>query len=584
MFHEKLERLLLALGANNAQIARYAGFDRTNISRLRSGARVPRRDGPTAEKLVSGLYLFADNRNELGKLCAVFGGNANASAEEIKAALSAWLYDGLSRAEPERKHPGKAAGYRSFGEKLDGVMTLAELSNVRLSRMVNVDASLISRFRTGVRTPRSNPELTALLCRALLRRVRELEKKEELSAVLKCPMEALDEESLMNWLCELDDRGGAEALAVERLLEDIDGFSVGGFPPVAALPERVEDSRECYYGREGIQAAVVRFLSSAAHQGAGELWLYSDQSMAWMVEDPAFRAQWFGLMNACVSRGTRIRIIHNIDRELGEMVHAINSWLPLYMSGMIESYTCKRKSDGRFSHTIFLSPDMACIEAFHVLGTEDTGLYHYHTEPEELASFRTAFERLLAESRPLLRLSRQGGTELLPGEYSVIQSTLSLATMPEELAVELLEPARYREWERQRAYYEECLRTGCVYECIPAAGDEELYEGTVPVEPLSGCDERYYTPEQYARHIRNIIRLSERFPNYRFYRLPKEPFRNMRLMIGPDSVVVTRTLPPVLTFRSSHPLMCSAFQAYVRSLMERYKIDRNTLRRELGRY
>ena len=55
MFSDRLNLLMMQLNASGAQIAKYAGFDRTNVSRLRSGARTPVSGGPTAEKLISGI-------------------------------------------------------------------------------------------------------------------------------------------------------------------------------------------------------------------------------------------------------------------------------------------------------------------------------------------------------------------------------------------------------------------------------------------------------------------------------------------------------------------------------------------------
>ena len=580
---ERLNELMSVLRANNVQIAHYAGFDRTNLSRLRNGSRVPQRSGPTAEKLVSGLYLFADNRNELGMLCAAIGANADAPADKIKAALSAWLWEGQEPTPPSRKRAAAAAEYRSFGEKLNVVMTLAEVSNVRLSRLVNVDASLISRFRTGVRTPRSNPELAERLCLALLLRLRALGKLRELSRITK--LEDPDEESFRDWLCDFGEGDTGDFSAVERLLEGFDTFPASPAPPASeSLPELREDSRTVYYGRAGLRQAVIRFLSSALRSGAKELWLYSDQNMEWMVGDPVFHARWGGLMRACVENGIRIRVIHNIDRELGEMISAIQSWLPLYLTGMIEPYTCRKRNRERFAHTLFLCPGLACIEAFHVFGTEDTGVYHYHTDARTVAVFESAYERLLESTQPLLRFPCDGEQEPGTGGLTVLQNTLSLATMPEALAESFHSPALRQKWERERAQYQERLRSAFVYECIPSAPDEALFSGQVPVEQLPDAPPLYYTPDQYSAHIANIIHLSERYANYRFYVLPEAPFPTVKLMIGNHSVTVTRTRTPFLSFQFTHPLMCSAFQGYARCLMEQYKVDRNTLRRELGRY
>ena len=87
------------------------------------------------------------------------------------------------------------------------------------------------------------------------------------------------------------------------------------------------------------------------------------------------------------------------------MIEAINSWLPLYMSGMIEPYYCKKPDEGRFSHTVFLYPDVACIEACHVRGYEGEGIYRYYVDQKHLALMKKAFAGLLQSSEPLVRVT-----------------------------------------------------------------------------------------------------------------------------------------------------------------------------------
>ena len=180
MFSDRLNLLMIQLNASGAQIAKYAGFDRTNVSRLRSGARTPVSGGPTAEKLISGIYLFADSKNCLPVLCGITGQPLSASAEELMAGLSDWLFGGEEKPSPRTERPRKAAACRTFGERLDAAMSLAELSNIRLSQLINVDASLISRYRTGVRIPRANPEMTSRLANVLWNRILKNKKKRNL--------------------------------------------------------------------------------------------------------------------------------------------------------------------------------------------------------------------------------------------------------------------------------------------------------------------------------------------------------------------------------------------------------------------
>ena len=62
-FTERLNKLIEDLGADTKTIAAFAGFDRSQLSRLRTGKLIPRPWSSTIEKLAAGLYLFSDNHN-----------------------------------------------------------------------------------------------------------------------------------------------------------------------------------------------------------------------------------------------------------------------------------------------------------------------------------------------------------------------------------------------------------------------------------------------------------------------------------------------------------------------------------------
>ncbi|MBR1693686.1 MAG: hypothetical protein IJ711_13085 [Lachnospiraceae bacterium] len=600
-FAKKVEYLLDTLGASANDIAQYAGCDRSNISRLKSGARIPRPASPTVSKFLSGIYAFAKDQNKLDSLCVVTDCEPGLSAEALREHLSAWLYDGIVFTETKKSPAKRETLFRSFGEKLDAVMNLAELSNIRLARLVNVDASLISRFRNGLRIPKSNPALIHLISETCFVRICDQGHLGKLAALMGVTDDMLENsedglEWFSSWLCDFNPEDGS--IAVEELLDRIDSFSLSTKIPLMSLEQAADaeirkDRSEVYYGTDGLRRAVIRFLSDAAGGHAKELLLYSDEGMDWMVGDRDFLVRWLSLMHACIRAGIRIKIIHNIDRDLKEMIAAINSWLPLYMSGLIEPYYCQRKNTGMFSHTLFLSPDFACIEAYQVSGAKADGIYHYCTQEQQLKSYRSFYDKMLDECKPLLRtsanpLSGKKAAEVGAGHgIHVLQSTLSLATMPEDIAKSVAlrilpddqRAAFLSEWKLSREIYAEKMKNEFVYECITAA-DEELLSHNQAMADTSVAD-ACYTPDEYARHMEHMLRLSEQYPNYRFYVLPETLFANIKIIVEPAEVVIEHLAEPRITFTLTHPLMCRAFLSYMEGLQTRYQPGQSKLRQKL---
>lgn len=107
--------------------------------------------------LVSGVYGYADYENML-PLLAELCGVEDTGRETLIPALIGWLYETEDVALPSRQVTPKskralARKRQSFGERLDRAMTLLGLSNNRLSALLNIDVSMVSRYRAGLYSP-----------------------------------------------------------------------------------------------------------------------------------------------------------------------------------------------------------------------------------------------------------------------------------------------------------------------------------------------------------------------------------------------------------------------------------------------
>ncbi len=601
MFSERLNKILTLLDVTSGDFARFAGCDKSYISRMKSGARVPKNGGAGAWRIVDGIYSSADEKGKITGLCELISCKEQNSADAIKEQIMAWLYDGEEVTDKKSKPPKDKVPYRVFGEKLNAIMELAEISNIRLGNLVNIDTSYISRFRNGLRSPKSNPRTMDAICTALLRRLGEQNKIKQLAALMKADPDALtDEEEAFSlfhdWLYDTEKTNSSSV--IEKLLENIDTFSLDAKTPLPSF-EEVSATVKCedtvYFGSTGLQNAVIRFLASVISGGGKELYLYSDQNMNWLT-DPAFRLKWAALMLGCVQKGIKIHVIHNVDRDVSEMIEAIISWLPLYMSGMIRSYYCKKQKNPRFSNTVFLCPGVACIKGSNVIGTEDqNGEYRYDTDPKILEIHQAAFRGLLDDAKQLVRiygnLESEGLIHTGNSGMTVLGTTLPLATMPKETLVSILERCGADEtvknrafsvWESQKKLLDDTLSGSFVHECIPVADEESLFSNKVSAD-IPGITVTY-TPKEYAEHIRNIMALSEENPQYRFYALPDAPFDNTQIVLFDDLVTVSRLNTPQVTFLISHPAMYEAFVAYADRITARYKQDKLTTKRLLERY
>jgi len=591
MLSERITRLFSVLQCNNTQIARFAGCSSGNISKLKTGNRAPKPTSKTIASFVGGVYGYADYENLLPLLAELCGAETT-DRERLIPALIVWLYETEDMALPSRSMTPKSKQARvrqrqTFGERLDQVMTLLDLSNGQLASRLNVDASMVSRYRTGLYTPQGNNRLSKRLTSILLGRAEKKGLLPELEKLCGLAAGELDADGVAHWLYGVSDDDFGEL--AQKLLRSLDAFIPGqDLPPhPPALPP--VETASCYWGTEGLRSAVARFLSDAAGEG-GELLLYSDEPMDWLSGDREYFALWAALMVACVKSGVKIRIIHNVDRDGPEMIDAITGWLPLYISGMIEPYVFKTTRNARFCHTVFLHAGKACVHGFFPAGGK-CRWYDYLTDAPRLDMLEREFSAMLSTAAPFLKTYPAAMGEAFralrmdkPGTRSYLLTGFPVVTMPENLLARMLSRAGMGEEKRAETLELYCVLRERFSEvmvedgvnmilCPSGAAVERRVNFSLDLVDLS-LD---YTPEEYAEHMAAVVELVKKERNFHLTLLPEAPFRDIQLVTLQDAVAVLRCREPYTAFVFQNPALTRSVSDYLSLLIEHHAEDRRTM-------
>ena len=413
MFQSRISLLIDKLKVKKNVIAQYSNINPSSIGRYISGDRSTKKDSPSADRLVKGFIRYADDTDKLNIIFSLLEADTLISRhddlEYLEEQLKCWLFFDSPETVPNRISTNEK--YPLFAKRLGEVMDIAELSNAEAARLVNTDPSQISKFRRGHRTPKPSSGTALLMCRILTERIEKLNRTDELIHLIGAPDAAEKSEDILlvylqNWLYDIENENQS---SIGKFLKSMDSFTstpiieLPSYDSIA-VPDIINDTGTFYIGESGLQNVVIRFLVTAIESGVNELYLYSDQDMGWITSNNSFRLKWLSLMTECVRHGIKIKIIHNIDRSTSEMLDAIRSWLPLYMSGMVEPYYSTLAPGQRFSHTVFLCPQIACITAATAGVASDSILYDYHTDIDHLQYFKTLFDGLMKSSRLLVRM------------------------------------------------------------------------------------------------------------------------------------------------------------------------------------
>ncbi len=599
MFTERLNKIMKIIGAKPTDIAGIIGCDRSAVDRICKGSRVPQNGGKSALRIVSAIFSFADEHGKTEDILKEIGCSACFSAEQIKGEIMRWLYDGEEPIKAHKEAHTVLHTHNKFGQRFSAILDLAEFSNVRFGKLLNIDPSYISRFRNGLRTPVSNSKLTEEMCRVLYSRLKGQNRLSNLARLMNISPEDLHndtdwEKELYSWLFLSEDNKISSF--VVGMVDQIGSFSADIIQPplifeMAADKTVLSDDRPLYHGMTGLQTAVLRFLGNVIERKEKDLYLYSDQNIDWITADKAFQAKWISLMIRCVTSGAKIHIIHNIERDLSEIGEAIRSWLPLYPSGQIESFYLDGLKNTNISTTMFLCPGYACIYGNNVVGTENEGgNYLYETEPEKIALCQRLFDTLLGKAHRLIRVCKTADFFLFAtnsSDITVLSGCPTVFSMPENLFSECFDHSELRAeardandiYKQRNCFFENALLSGHFHECAPLPSDEDLFNGKIYPEFLSTP----YSPLEFAEHAKNIIHLLDNV-KYRFYPLPEPSFLDVQLIISEKSVAVSRLKAPFFTIFLEHPLLCRAFAEYADSVKKQYTLDKVTLKRKLEGY
>ena len=314
--------------------------------------------------------------------------------------------------------------------RFDFILNALELRHSQLAKNMNVDSSLISRWRSGERILESGNILYTLLLDYLVQQIvlkdisvtsNKLDKE---AASLLSDAEhlfprlfiwlATDESKSTNLarevasflayanelLAQSQDR--AKVLSHEELID----FHHNPYLLAYFDPARAKTSKRIYQANQGLRDAVIRFLmGTLSSPEKSNLKLFSSQKINWMTEDPNFLKAWTMLMELILKKGNRVDIIHFISRSPLELIRGMQAWLPLYLQGNLHPLSIEISGDANEPvsrvKTLFINQGQFAISSDFFAGLEDAAIHSFSRQKVELNFFEKQFSVLEDMAHPL---------------------------------------------------------------------------------------------------------------------------------------------------------------------------------------
>ena len=420
-----------------------------------------------------------------------------------------------------------------FSKKLDFLMKLTNTKNSTLAHALHIDPSIVSRYRTGKRQLPKNADFLEPLSFYFASQIKEPYQIKILSDLISNSWpENLPESSMIIKKYLIDNNN----------IDDSINTLINNFSNVTKTssheqipdynnhnPKEETPHNPYYYGNAGRRDAVLLFLKTVVKEKSKTLYLYSDENMAWLIENEAFALEWAMLMKKAIMQGSKIIIIHTISRSLNEMMDAFNKWLPLYMTGSIEPYFYPGVKDDIFKKTMFIAPDLMAITASSIESNTDSSLVHIIREPIALAAVKNEFDQyhkmchkvvnILDFTNPSCesifdRITQQNNAEIL------MHQGLTLATMPPEISSSIFKrsdaPSLADAFNQINSDFKSILNEHPITEIIKLPALDNFKGQLIAIDVYTNNEYKtlYYTKEELIIHLKYIANLNETNENY----------------------------------------------------------------------
>ena len=573
-FKKLLDDYMKQLDCTAKDLAENSGLSAATISRYRSGERIPEDGSENFDRLINGIVSIAENKKI-----------PNITVQSVSEAFSPYVRNNVDIAHLQKN--------------FHTLLTVVPINISDLARFLNYDPSYISRIRNGQRQPAKPTEFARKISIFVTKHFQTVEQKAVISSLINCPMEELSnytdfQDRMTNWLLA---GSGAVKDSMTVFLEKLDEFNLNEYIhsihfnelKIPSVPFQIPISRT-YWGIKEMMESELDFLKATVlSKSTAPVIMYSDMPMKEMAKDPEFPKKWMFGMAMMLKKGLHLYQIHNLDRSFDEMMLGLESWIPMYMTGLISPYYLKNVQNNTFLHLLKVSGS-AALSGEAITGCHENGKYYLTKSKREVAYYQRRADELLKNADSLMDIYRSEreaelNTFLISdirksGKRRGIRSTLPLYTISEELLERILirhdidgrQKQRIRKHVKmQKERIISILASETLEDEVPALTPEEFSKNP-PVLDLSGifCETNLpYSEEEYMMHMSDTKAFARKNPNYILRISTTHAFHNLQILVHEGQwAIISKSKAPAIHFIIHHPKLRNAIENFIPPIVE----------------
>lgn len=323
----------------------------------------------------------------------------------------------------------------NFDHKLNTLMHLYKISNSKLAKGIGVDASLVSRWKSGERKISPNSPHIPMLASYFLKLNAYQYQREYLDQIISARLpegQVIDDASrvriLADWLVSDDHPGPQPDEQPEKLAQSVslidsiaEILTGSGQTTILSLPADtlqpdvmtqanwqpdIQSGRrqmyETFDGRSGRRQAVLNLLFESLQADEPlDIYMTNEDDMRWLTEDQNFNTLWASLLQQIISKGHQITVIHIFTRRINEIMSMLAFWLPLHMAGRINSVYYPRYGDRRIRQSFFIVRSRTAIVTSTIADSSANYLTFRFDDDDAVEQHLRIFKAHLHHCKPL---------------------------------------------------------------------------------------------------------------------------------------------------------------------------------------
>ena len=555
-FNDILIKYINSINCTSKSLAKEAKISESILSRYKSGNRTP-------------------NKENLKKICKAISNLSNNKykEEELIHEFNKVLND-------------SSINFEIIKTNLNKLITTLDINASELAKYLNFDASYLSRIRNGERVPSNKEEFLNSLVNYILKKYNTENYNNSLSLLLNCKADEISFNRIYNWILNTKN---IENNNIDNFLNKLDDFNLNDYIKaikfdklkVPTIPF-YKGKTKTYYGIEEMKKGELDFFKATVLSKSKEdIFMCSDMPMEDMAKDIDFGKKWMFAIAMSLKKGLHLNIVHNLDRPFNEMMLGLESWIPIYMTGLISPYYFKDNKNNIYNHLNYVSGVVA-LNGECIQGSHNKGKYYLTNKPKEVKYYREKSELILKKANSLMDIYTEEKKEefrkfilnekIKKYDRTRIYSSLPLFTINDELLLKILKRNKinkndinrileYKKEEENNT--KQVLKENEINDTIFNITKNEFNNEDIclSLENIFYNKKIKYNYNEYLNHLNSTKEYKNK--NYHVNISDYKTFKNININILENKyVILSKNCNPTIHFVIRHPKLIDAIKNF----------------------